>query len=106
MPCDSVILNRVELPAMNRKLTDLALVALGGQALHYAGQSFTIKGFAGYFRIAGATLIGVSGQDAETIGKAADLLKRAYSAEVVKYTAKRNGWQIKQTAAFAYEVIK
>lgn len=36
----------------------------------------------------------------------AKLIKRAYSAEVVKSQAKRFGWQIKETAPFQFEVLK
>jgi hypothetical protein len=36
----------------------------------------------------------------------AKLIKRAYSAEVVKSQAKRFGWAIKETAPFQFEVQK
>ena len=33
-------------------------------------------------------------------------LKRAYSGEVVKFTAKKYGWQLKQTEPLKFQVMK
>lgn len=45
----------------------------------------------------------MAGQNAET---ATAEIKRAYSGEVVKSTAKKYGWQIKETAPYQYQVVK
>ncbi len=95
MPCDSVIQTSVLIPKMDLALRKLALQALGAEGINdnsfrYAGQ---------LYRFAGDTLVGPD----ETV---ADLLKRSYSAEVVKYTARRAGWAVKQTAPFQYQLVK
>lgn len=98
MPCDAIVLNRVELPKMDAKLAELALKEMGAKLLYpnlfeYKGQRYTI------------TDQGLQ-STAANVGQVADLLKRHYSAEVVKYSARRAGWQVKQKAPFQYEVIK
>lgn len=101
MPCDSIITNTVDLDVANKNGTLLraALEAMGAYGIT-ASQSFFLNGE--YYQI-------VNGQlrsSAANLETTANLVKRSYSAEVVKAAAKRNGWQVKQTAAFAYEVVR
>jgi hypothetical protein len=77
MACESIVLNSVNVGRLNPKLLDRALAALG----------WTSHGYG---------LISLND------GRR----KQAYSAEVVKATATRNGWALRQTGAFAYEVVK
>ena len=99
MPCDTIQTNTVDLPKMNAGLLGRAITAIGG----------TRAGSATRFRLRGYIYDAYGGELESTdpnVGKVADELKRAYSGEVVKYTAKRNGWTLKQTAAYEYEVTK
>jgi hypothetical protein len=100
MPCYTVQINRVDMPKMNAAMRGRALVAMGA-TVH--GSIFTLEGRRYYF--SGAKL---ESQDADydQVQKVAGLLKRHYSDQVVRYTAQRNGWKLKQTAPFQYEVIK
>ena len=98
MPCDTIQTNTVDLPKMHPALLAKAITALGARQLSPA-----------YFQLRGQTYRVRSGELESTdpnVGQVADELKRAYSGEVVKYTARRNGWTLKQTAPYAYEVTK
>lgn len=102
MPCDSVITNEVTIRKMHPALLDGALAMIGAQYIgKTAGQvSFSIRGRR--YTINGDTLEST----ADNVGEIADQLKRAYSAQVVKYAAHRNGWQLRQIGQFDYEVTK
>ena len=39
-------------------------------------------------------------------GEVADLVRRHYSNQVVKYAAARNGWSVQQTGQFAYNIVR
>lgn len=92
------------------KSTDLNLLAA---ALNALGKQATVVGnrvtFAGgvfengCFTYQSTYYARVSQQQAaQEVAK----LKQAYGGEAVKATAKKWGWQIKETAPFEYEVIK
>jgi hypothetical protein len=101
MACESIVLNSVNVGRLNPKLLDRALAALGWTSHGYGlislndGRRITIRGAS----IAGSL-------SDEELAQVAGRLKQAYSAEVVKATATRNGWALRQTGAFAYEVVK
>lgn len=97
MPCDAVVLNRVDLPKTNEALRIKALQALGARLLRADGTSFSYQG---------QTYTIINGQLVGPDVSVADKLKRAYSAEVLKYSAKRAGWGLRQTGEFEYQVIK
>lgn len=100
MPCYTVQTNTIDVPKMNATLRARALAALGATV---QGSIFTYQGNRYYFtagRLAG------EGVSAEQLAKVAALVKKHYSDQVVRYTAQRNGWTLKQTAPFQYEVIK
>jgi hypothetical protein len=102
MPCDSIVLNRVELPRMNPTLAERAIKAIDGWRF-YSARMFYAEGYS--FQVGPDGRL-ASDAPVDVLGRIADALKRSYSAQVVLYTAKRNGWAIKQTGAFAYEVTK
>lgn len=104
MPCDSIIVNRIEVGAMHAGLLDRALADLGATAITRRGESvsFTLNGTR--CQIAAGTLT-ARGYE-ENSGELADLVKRAYSAQVVKYTAQKHGWKVKQTGRFQYQVTR
>lgn len=98
MPCDQVVLNRIDLPKMDPQLRDAALKAMGARLL--GGNAFVYKGQT--YQIQNGELVSRAGNT----GEVADLLKRAYSGEVVKYAARRAGWGVKQTGPFNYQIIR
>ncbi|MET0742988.1 MAG: hypothetical protein ABWY78_06420 [Microvirga sp.] len=102
MPCDSIITNTVDLPKMHPGLRAAALKAIGVTADKYG--YFTHEGQS--YQIQNGIVVGRSGQSQETVGKVADLIKRSYSAAVIKTTAARNGWALRQTGPLSYSVIK
>ena len=104
MPCDSIITNSVDMPKMHPDLLNRALKALGVENVSTYGQqtSFTYKGQR--YTLTRGELRGNSGQSEQEVGRVANLLKNAYGHQVVKATAAKNNWTIKQTAAHAYVV--
>lgn len=103
MPCDTVQTNTVSVPHMIAPLRARGLKALG---IHVQNPQQTWFSYDGdNYRFANGNLVSNTA-DADTLARVAALVKRAYSAEVVQYTAQRNGWTVRKTAAFEYEVIK
>src|SRR6266498_1190534 len=104
MPCDSVIINRVDMPKMHPDLLTRGLKALGVTNVRTAGATvyFTLDG--SDYVLQNGRLSGRDGQSAEEVGRAADRLKTAYSHQVVQATAARNGWTLKQTGTNSYAV--
>lgn len=103
MPCDTVQINRIDLPKMQPALRARALVAIGIDANQAKAGSFVHAGH--WYRIERGELTSTTATRAQ-VEQTANLMKQAYSGEVVKYTAQRNGWTLKQTGAFQYEVQK
>lgn len=100
MPCYTVQTNSIDVPKMNPAMRGRALVALGA-TVH--GSVFTYQGNRYWFS---GSQLSAQDVDADQVAKVAALVKRHYSDQVIKYTAQRNGWKLKQTAPFQYEVIK
>lgn len=103
MPCDSLRLNSVDLSALGR--IDPNLLVLAFQALGLGGRLSADKSRIdlnnGSYTFATGKL--------DTYARwnhSLDEVKQAYSAEVVKATAKRFGWQLKEVSQFKYQVIK
>lgn len=92
MPCDSIIRNTVDIGKVDPGLLEKAMTDLGvpRDYWRHVGQSVQITSYAG----------------AAWAGVTQDNIKQAYSAQVVKTTAAKMGWQVKQTGAFKYQVIK
>lgn len=101
MPCDTIQTNQIELGAMNAELLKRALKALGAAGVYVdrTGAYFTLQGVP--CQIRGGKLIIEEGNE-----RLADVLKREYSVQTVKYTAQRNGWSLKKVAEYQYEVTK
>jgi hypothetical protein len=102
MPCDSIVLNGVEVGKMHPALLKKALEALGARGVWQQENGYT------YFELDGASCSIIKGRMSVPEGKEhlADKVKRAYSAEVVQYTAKRYNWTITKKGEFVYEVTK
>lgn len=86
---------------MNAELLKRALAALGAKGVYVTreGAYFSLDGVP--CQIRGGKLIVEEGNEA-----LADKVKRAYSVQTVKYTAKRNGWTLTKKSDFVYEVNK
>ena len=103
MPCDSIRQTSIDLTSIGRidpaNLVK-ALKALGREDVSLQADGKTILGY------------GVKYQNGqlELTGRASyiklDQVKQSYAAETVKATAKKYGWQLKQTAPYQYEVTK
>lgn len=100
MPCDTISTNEVDLKSIGRidaKLMHLALQAL---RLSPIQQGSVIRfGRGEYIDVA-------TGKSELASNRDANQIKRSYAAEVVKSQAKKNGWTLKETAPFQYEVSK
>lgn len=105
MPCDSVITNTVDVPQMDPKLLDLGLGMMGaGQVTHGKGwTSFTYKGDRYTLRNGVLSSQEASQTDVE---QTAARMKQAYSHQVVRSTAARQGWTLKQVGPNTYTTLK
>ncbi len=93
--------NSINIGTMNAELLKRALAALGARGVYVdrTGAYFTLDGVP--CQIRNGKLIVEEGNEG-----IADKVKRAYSVETVKYTAKRNGWNLTKKSEFVYEVNK
>lgn len=108
MPCDQIQIVSVEwsLKATDLNLLAAALIATGKTTARVVGSRIVFDGGVfenGRFTYQSTYWARVSQADA---AREVAKLKQAYGAETVKATAKKWGWQIKETAPFEYEVIK
>lgn len=92
MPCDTVQTNSVKL-ADN---TDPTLLARAMAALGIPAGRYTHDAAAGQVIIRGSTGANITKAN----------IAQAYGAEVVKATAAKRGWKLKQIAPFKYAVTK
>ena len=101
MPCDSVILNSVQMPAMRPDLAALAALRMGATNIRQVGAvlAFTFEGVPCVLR---AGRLDVP----EGYEGIADLLKVQYARQALAVAAKQNGWQVKETKPNDFEVIK
>lgn len=100
MPCWTVNSVEVAVEKMNPELLMAALESMRLNPFQTVGQiSFDL----GSYNIALGTF---TLRTSSTAQRNVKEIKRAYSAEVVKSTAKKHNWQIKQTAPYEFEVLK
>lgn len=99
MPCDTVQSTTVDIGKVDHKLFMLAL-ALMGLNPRLQGDSIYFQN--GVYSIADKRL-DLRGSGVES--RAAEM-KRAYSGEVIKSTAKRYNWQWKETEPHKFQVVK
>lgn len=91
MPCDSIVLNQVELELANEELLMTALENMTESKVVKYGNVITFNYGGNSYRIDNKKLICPKGYEGT-----ADLIKQAYSKEVVTRAAKRFGWNMKQ----------
>ena len=94
MPCDSVITNTVDLGQIgDYDLLERAL-RLKFQSVDRIGKTFTFRVGFSYITISGGQVSGPL--DREQLQEITAQVKKAYSRETVKASAKRFGWIIEQ----------
>ncbi len=101
MPCDTIQVNSVELGKLAPSLLSAA-VKREGWTLRLDG-SARIAGTE--VRFADGRLEGV-GISASRLAELRNMVKRAYSAETIRYAARVNGWQVRTLATGQVEVLK
>src|SRR5579872_3499371 len=101
MPCDSIVLNQVELELANEELLMDALEKMTNSKVAKYGNviSFTYEGNS--YRIDNKKLICPKGYE-----KTADLIKQAYSKEVLTKAVKRFGWNMKQVKENKFQLTR
>lgn len=102
MPCDSIILNRVNLSVANMQLLFDALETMGADQIKIVGKNaqFILDG--NLYRIQNGQLVGSD----RNLGAMADRIKRAYSKQCVTSAAKRFGWIEKDATETTSTLIK
>jgi hypothetical protein len=113
MPCNTVSVVSTDLGKMDASLLVQGLRNAGFEVsdLKDTGRIFldgaSVREVSAYgsMWIEGGELKATSA-DGEKLKGLVSQIKRAYSAEVVKQTARRFGWQVKQVGVNKYQVIK
>jgi len=103
MPCDTISTNTVDLSSLGKLSPELVLAAL--KALGHTNARID----AGSKRVSfgrGEYIDTATGQSQLARNMDANEIKRAYSAQVIQYQAKKNGWTLKQTGPFDYVAMK
>jgi hypothetical protein len=98
MPCDSIILNSVDLGKMDAAILADAVKAMGAQ--RYDAKRFYHNG--SIYTIADGKLTG----NERTVGQTADLLKRNYGKAAVYASAKAKGWLVREIEPFKLQVTR
>lgn len=99
VPCDRIVLQKVELGVnLHPDLLREAMEEIGADRISASG--FRLNQWA--YGIQGGLLVS---QD-PNVGRVADELKRAYGGAVVRYVARRQGWQVKRVGQYRYQVVK
>lgn len=102
MPCDSIILNSLDVGKMAPALLASALTALNAQDVTTGSRGQT------FFRLHGVSCRLVNGKLFVPPGQEAlaDTLKVAYSRQATFYAARKNGWTVKELKPNVFQVIK
>lgn len=106
MPCDSVQLNRIDLPKMAPELSEAALKEAGVNDLRKTGRnswSFTLEGTR--YQMSGGELTSYDASD-EELSKTRNAIARGYSAQIVKVAAQKNNWNLRKVAPNRYVAAK
>ena len=103
MPCDSIVLNSVELKTANEQLLGVALKAIGATNVTNI-RTGSVRFRVDYrdYEIVDGKLVG----DERTVGEMSDRIKREYSNAAVGMAAKRFGWITKKTATGKVEISR
>lgn len=100
MPCDSVVVNRVELPKMAPQLTEATLKDAGATDIRKVGANtytFNLDGRRWTLSNGELTTNTYDAIGAEELAKTRNKIARAYSGQVVQVAAAKNNWTVKKT---------
>jgi hypothetical protein len=106
IPCDSINTMGINLGKVDSTLLFDALKALdlapyiNGDTIYFQGGTYNKTTKEATFRQSRMSGLNLTADEMTA------QVKRAYSAEVVKTTAKKYGWTLKETAPYQYQVIK
>lgn len=102
MPCDTIQLNELEIGKMHPKLLIEALRQIGATTIRVetnGSAQFALEGQ--WCRIDAGRLIVAAGSE-----HLADRIKVGYSRQATIYTARKNGWKLKEVRPNVFQVIK
>jgi hypothetical protein len=101
MPCDSIVLNTLDVPKMDPKLLRAGLEHLGAFGISQ-GASVTA------FTLDGVRVTIQNGRITVPAGyeHIADQVKRGYSRQVTIYAARKNGWTAREVRPYVFQVTK
>lgn len=97
MPCDRIQRTDVDLGKVDPTLLAAALNALHLNAVHQGERIYFRNGS---YQNGTLTLQGVN------VDERTATIKQAYSGQVVRSTAKKYGWQVKEVAQNKFQVVK
>ena len=104
MPCNTIVKNSVAIKATNRALLKAGIADLGWTVVRESKEVLTVRAQNGVpveIRQAQNKAIVEKGQEGLV-----DQIKQAYSRQVVTSTARRYGFQFRQTGKNEYELVK
>lgn len=108
MPCDTVQTTSVDLGKMAAPLAVAAVRALetAGEIRNVTisadASRISFRDRAGYLHTMAAGRLTSTAAGEELTGAAAAAVRRAYSAQVIEYAARRQGWTLQKTGARQY----
>lgn len=105
MPCDSIQLNRIDLPKMAPELTEAAMRAAGITDARRVGSGWTFSFEGNTFTLRGGELQSYDASDAE-MTRARNAIARGYSEQIIQVAAKKNNWNVRKVGARAYVAVK
>lgn len=113
MPCDSIITNTIDMPRMDPRLLAATLANVKNAdfpagATHIAVSTdgtatFILRG--DRYVLRNGQLTSTSASEA-TVARAATAIKHSYGHQVVRATARKNGWALRQTGPNTYAAVK
>lgn len=105
MPCDSVQMNRIDMPTMDPLLLDRGLTAMGATEVErYSGMvTFSYEG--DRYRIQGGQLTSYDA-GTTTLERTRNAVARGYSGQVLGVAAQKNNWSLKQVGERQYVAQK
>ena len=101
MPCDSIQLNQIDLKLSDWRFVEAALKSLGCSNITISGKRAWFNYKNGNYEIRDGKLVFREGQE-----NIADEVKRAYSKQIVRFSAKQAGWKVIEKKNNRFELIK
>lgn len=105
MPCDTIQVNRIDLPTMNPELLDAALKELGLSGVTRYGQSYSFTFEGNRYTLRAGELESETASDAE-LSSVRNMIARGYSAQVIGLAARKNNWSLRKLAPNRYQATR